>query len=289
MCYRARMRRFDVSRRTFLSMAAALPFAASAALKAARDVPVGLELYSVRGDLAKDLLGTVAAVGKMGYQVVEFYAPYLDWTPEEAKGVRKVLDDTGLKCHSTHNNGPSFTPDGLTKAIELNQIIGSTAIIMASAPRVTGIDGWKALGDQLTALSAQLKPLGMATGYHNHQVEWRPVDGKRPMDVIAGSTPKDVILQFDVGTCLEVGADPIAWIKANPGRITSVHCKDWAPGRGYNVAFGEGDAPWKKIFTAVEATGGVEYYLVEQETGANNGGELPMVQRCFENWKKLRA
>lgn len=289
MCYRSRMRTADVSRRRFLSMAAALPFAASAALRGVRNVPVGLELYSVRGELAKDLLGTVAAVGKMGYEVVEFYAPYLDWTPEQAKGVRKVLDDTGLKCHSTHNNGPSFTPDGLKKAIELNQIIGSKAIVMASAPRATGIDAWKALGDELTAVSAQLKPLGMATGYHNHQVEWRPVDGKRPMDVIAASTPKDVILQFDVGTCVEVGADPIAWITANPGRIKSVHCKDWAPGRGYNVAFGEGDAPWKKIFDAVEATGGVEYYLVEQETGANNGGELSMVQRCLENWKKLRA
>jgi sugar phosphate isomerase/epimerase len=283
------MRRADVSRRTFLSMAAAVPCAASAALKAARDVPVGLELYSVRGDLAKDLLGTVGAVGKMGYQVVEFYAPYLEWTLEQAKSVRKVLDDTGLKCHSTHNNGPSFTPDGLKKAIALNQIIGSTAIIMASAPRAATIDAWKALGDQLTAVSAQLKPLGMATGYHNHQVEWRPVDGKRPMDVIAASTPKDVILQFDVGTCLEVGADPIAWIEANPGRIKSVHCKDWAPGRGYNVAFGDGDAPWKRIFGAVEASGGVEYYLIEQETGADNGGELPMVQRCLENWKKLRA
>jgi sugar phosphate isomerase/epimerase len=283
------MRASDVSRRDFLAVAAALPFAASAGLRGIRTVPVGLELYSVRGELAKDLLGTVAAVGRMGYEVVEFYAPYLDWTPEQAKGVRTVLDDTGLKCHSTHNNGPSFTPDGLKKAIELNQIIGSKAIVMASAPRATDIDAWKALGDQLTAVSAELKPLGMATGYHNHQVEWRPVDGTRPIDVIAASTPKDVILQFDVGTCLEVGADPLAWINANPGRIKSVHCKDWAPGRGYNVAFGEGDAPWRTIFDAVEATGGVEYYLVEQETGATNGGELPMVQRCLENWKKLRA
>ena len=279
----------QLSRRTFLAMTAALPFAATGALKGGRNVPVGLELYSVRGELAKDLLGTVAAVGKMGYQVVEFYAPYLEWTTDTAKSVRKVLDDTGLKCHSTHNNGPSFTPDGLKKAIELNQIIGSKYVIMASAPRVTGIDGWKALGDQLTALSSQLKPLGMATGYHNHQIEWRPVDGKRPMDVLAASTPKDVVLQFDVGTCLEVGADPLAWIKAHPGRIKSVHCKDWAKDKGYNVAFGEGDAPWKKIFDAVEAKGGVEYYLVEQETGATSGGELPMVQHCLDNWKKLRG
>jgi sugar phosphate isomerase/epimerase len=285
------MRTSNLSRRTFLGMAAAAPFAASAVLKGAgaRTVPVGLELYSVRGELAKDLLGTVAAVGKMGYEIVEFYAPYLEWTPDRAREVRKVLDDVGLKCRSTHNNGPSFTPDGLKKAIELNRIIGSTNVIMASAPRATTVDAWKALGDQLTAISAQLKPLGMATGYHNHQVEWRPVEGKRPIDVIAASTPPDVVLQFDVGTCVEVGADPIAWIKANPGRIKSVHCKDWAMDNGYNVAFGEGAAPWKAIFDAAESTGGVEYYLVEQETGATNGGELPMVQRCLANWKKLRA
>src|SRR5450759_374410 len=217
------MRTHDLSRRSFLAMTAALPFVATSALKGARNVPVGLEMYSVRGELVKDLLGTTAAVGKMGYQVVEFYAPYLDWTIDTAKSVRKVMDDTGLKCHSTHNNGPSFTPDGLKKAIELNQILGSKYVIMASAPRVTGIDGWKTLGDQLTAISAQLKPLGMATGYHNHQVEWRLVDGKRPMDVLPASTPEDVVLQFDVGTCREVGADPMAWITANPGRIKSVH------------------------------------------------------------------
>src|SRR5215831_974113 len=277
-----------LSRRSFLGVAAAAPLALSAAFRAARTVPVGLELYSVRTELAKDLLGTVAAVGRMGYQVVEFYAPYLDWTTEVAKNVRKVLDDNGLVSHSTHNNGPSFTPDGLKKAIELNQIIGSSTIVMASAPRATTIDAWKQVADQLSAVSGQLKPLGMATGYHNHQVEWRPIDGARPMDVLAANTPKDVVLQFDVGTCLEVGADPIAWIETHPGRIKSVHCKDWSAAAHYNVAFGEGDAPWKAIFDAVEKTGGVEYYLIEQETGAQQGGELPMVQRCLDNWRRLR-
>jgi len=279
----------SLSRRTFLGMTAALPFAA-AVVATAKKVPVGLELYSVRDELAKDLPGTVTAVGKMGYEVVEFYAPYLSWTPEIAKDVRKRMDDVGLKCHSTHNSGPSFTDDGLKKAIELNQIIGSKCLVMSSAPRATGIDSWKSLAGQLTTIAAKLKPLGMTTGYHNHQVEWRPIDGQRPMDVSAAGTPKDVVLQFDVGTCVEVGADPVAWINANPGRIKSVHCKDWAAGRGYGVAFGEGDAPWKKIFDAVEKKGGVEYYLVEQETGATGpDGELGMVQRCLDNWKKLRA
>ena len=278
-----------LSRRSFLGAAAAAPLAFSTAFRSVRTVPVGLELYSVRTELGKDLLGTVAAVGRMGYQVVEFYAPYFDWTEETAKSVRKVLDDSGLLCHSTHNNTPSFTPDGLKKAIELNQIIGSRTMIMASAGRATTIDAWKGVAAQLTAISEQLKPLGMATGYHNHQPEWRPIEGTRPMDILAANTPKDVVLQFDVGTCLEVGADPIAWINANPGRIKSVHCKEWSAPKQYNVAFGEGQAPWKAIFDAVENTGGVEYYLIEQETGNENGGELPMVKRCLDNWKKLRA
>lgn len=278
----------DLSRRDFLSIAAAAPFAVSASLTSAarQKIPVGLELYSVRGELGKDLLGTVAAVGKMGYQVVEFYSPYLQWTPDRAKEVRKVLDDSGLKCPSTHNPTQSLTSDGMQKAIELNQIIGSTNIIVASSPAKT-LDDWKGFAAQLAQASQQLKSAGMATGFHNHAVEWKAVDGQRPMDVIAANTPKDVVLQFDVGTCLQAGADPIAWIKANPGRIKSAHCKDWSPDRGYNVAFGEGSAPWPAILDALEK-GGVEYYLIEQETGAEQDGELPMVQRCLDNWKKLK-
>src|SRR5690242_7186708 len=87
----------SLSRRSFLAIAGMAPFAASANAFF-KPVPVGLELYSVRTELAKNLLGTVASVAKIGYQVVEFYAPYLDWTPPTAKDVRKVLDDAGIRC-----------------------------------------------------------------------------------------------------------------------------------------------------------------------------------------------
>jgi len=263
---------------------------ALAAQSGAKKIPVGIELYSVREELAKDIPGTLRTVAKQGYEVVEFYAPYLDWTPQIAMEARKVMDDAGIRCHSTHNNMPSFTADGLKKAIELNRIIGSTNIVMASGPRITTIDGWKALGEQLTAVSDQLKPLGMATGYHNHANEWPLLEGKRPMDVLAASSSKDVTLQFDVGTCVEAGQDPVAWINANPGRIRSVHCKDWGAGagRGYNVAFGEGDVPWLRIFEAAEKTGGVQFYLIEQERTAP-GQQFQMMERCIANWKKLRG
>src|SRR5258705_9540153 len=116
-----------LSRRTFLTLAGTAPLMARVSL-AAKSVPVGLELYSVRDELAKDLMGTVRAVAKMGYQVVEFYSPYYEWTPQTATDVRKLLDDLGIRCNSTHNSSTVFTPDGLQKAIDLNQAIGSHAI-----------------------------------------------------------------------------------------------------------------------------------------------------------------
>jgi sugar phosphate isomerase/epimerase len=276
-----------LSRRTFLTMAATMPLWGRAARAAA--VPVGIELYTVRDALAKDLMGTVRAVAKLGYEVVEFYSPYYSWTPSQATDVRKLLDDLGIQCRSTHNDNRVFTAEGLQKAIELNQIIGSKYIVMASPGQVSNADSWKAVADRLNAGAEKLKPLGMFAGYHNHGAEWQAVDGRRPMDILATNTDKSVALQFDVGTCVASGADPVAWITSNPGRIKSMHCKDWkAGGKEYAVLFGEGDAPWAKIFAAAESVGGIEYYLIEQEAGPADE-QLMRAEQCLTNWKKMRG
>jgi sugar phosphate isomerase/epimerase len=252
-------------------------------------IPVGLELYSVRDELAKDLMGTVRAVAKMGYEVVEFYSPYYDWTPGYAKEVRNLLNDLGIRCLSTHNRAAALSVEGLNKAIELNQILGSKFIVMASAGKVTGLDGWRTVGDTLSQASEKLRPLGMQAGFHNHKMEFVPLDGKRPMEVIAAHTPNEVMLQLDVGTCVDAGSDPIAWIKAHPGRINSLHCKDWAAGEGkeYRVLFGEGDSPWKGILEAAETVGGVEFYLIEQE--GSRYPALETAERCLATWKRLKG
>jgi sugar phosphate isomerase/epimerase len=275
---------YPFTRRSFLATATAV--IASASAKGKR-IPVGLELYSVRDEMKKDLLGTVRRVGKMGYEGVEFYSPYFEWTPEYAKEVRKVLDEVKLKCWSTHNGANSFNADNIQKAIDLNGILGSKYIAMASAGKVEGLDGWKKVAETLTAGQAKLKSAGMKAGFHNHETEFKPIDGKRPMDVLAANTPKDVMLQLDVGTCIEAGSDPVAWIKANPGRINSLHCKEWSKEKGYRVLFGDGVAPWKDIFAAAEKTGGVEFYYVEQE-----GYDLPAfetAEKCLANFKKIHS
>ena len=285
----------SVSRRSFLAAAAAAPLAL--AVPAAKSLPIGIELYSVRDEMTRDTLATVRAIAKMGYEVVEFYGPYYAWTPEFAKDVRKVLDETGIRCHSTHNDARNLQPEGIQKAIDLNHTIGSKYVVVASAGRVEGLDGWKALGESLTKAMETLRPVGLSSGYHNHQAEFKPIEGKRPIEVLAASTPKDFMMQFDVGTCVEVGGDPVAWINANPGRIKSLHVKDWgAPlpddaanskERGYRVLFGEGDVPWRKVFAAAESKGGAEYYLIEQE--GSRYPSLETAERCLATYKKMRA
>ncbi len=257
--------------------------------------PIGLELYSVRSELMRDSVKTLRAVAGMGYEVVEFYSPYFDWSIPHAKEVRTLLDDIGLRCYSTHNSYASFTPGkGMSKAIELNQILGTRQMILASAPgSAKGIEGWKQLCGRLTSAVDELKPHGLAAGFHNHQTEWAILDGNQStMDVIAENTPKEFVLQLDVGTCVEAGADPVAWVKAHPGRIRSMHLKDWAPGeaaqeKSFRVLFGEGVSPWKELIAAAESVGGVEHYLLEQE--GSRFSEFETARRCLENWKKFRG
>jgi sugar phosphate isomerase/epimerase len=268
-------------------MAGSLPFIASAQKKT---YPAGLELFSVRTEFAADPVKTLRDVAKVGYPGVEFFGPYYSWTPAQAKDMAAVLADTGMKCYSTHNGANVFaTPDSLNKAAELNGILGSKYIVMASAGRVEGLDGWKKVAETLTKASEQLAPAKMGCGFHNHQIEFKPIDGVKPMEVIAKGTPSNVMLQLDVGTCIEAGTNPVDWIKANPGRIKAIHLKEWSsdPAKGYKVMFGEGNADWKAIFQAAETVGGLEYYLIEQE-----GGAVPPMEAiaiCLANFKKIHG
>ena len=277
-----------VTRRSFLALSAALPWALKSSASSS-SIPVGLELYSVRDGLQKDLDGTVRAVGQMGYQCVEFYSPYFEWTESQAKQMRKLLDDLGVRCYSTHNDEKYFSPENINHARDLNLILGTKYMVQSWSDPKTTIDAWKAVAENLNRAADTLEPSGLKPGYHNHDAEWKPVDGMRPIEVIAKNTKPTIMLQLDVGTCLEAGADPVAWIRANPGRIHSLHLKDWSsdPAKGYKVLFGEGDAKWKEIFAAAESVGGVEYYLIEQE--GSRFSELETARRCLQSYRAMRA
>jgi sugar phosphate isomerase/epimerase len=283
------------TRRKFMASGAMLPWAlrfadapAAPAAPAANTIPVGLEMYSVRDALGKDPTGTVRAVAAMGYQGLEFYAPYFAWSETQAKEMRKLLDELKIRCFSTHNDSDYFTGDKLQHARQLNLILGSKYMVMASSSDEPGLDRWREVANTLNSAAEKLEPHGLRAGYHNHQLEFTPTDGVRPIEILAKNSKPSVMLQLDVGTCIETGADPVAWIKANPGRIRSIHCKDWSPepAKKYSVLFGEGVADWKALFHAAENGGGIEYYLVEQE--GSRFPELETAEKCLQRFQDVR-
>src|SRR6202790_3450772 len=135
------------SRRSFLALSAILPGALRS--PASASVPMGLELYSVREALKQNPEGTVRAVAQMGYQGVEFYAPYFEWTEAQAKQMRKLLDDLGIRCFSTHNDSAFLDKEKIGRAHDMNLILGSKYVVMAWSDPKPGLDGWKAIADSL--------------------------------------------------------------------------------------------------------------------------------------------
>ncbi|MBN8247259.1 MAG: sugar phosphate isomerase/epimerase [Verrucomicrobia bacterium] len=280
------------TRRSFLASlgtaALATPLLA-AEDRASRPIPVGLQMYSVRGEEKRDLLATLRAVRGMGYDCVEFWAPYAAWTPERAREVRRQLDDLGLRCHSNHTAAADFAAPALPRIVELNHILGSRRVIMAHAGPQPDLDGWRRTAAVLARASAALGSEGLSVGYHNWDVDFRPVDGVRPVDILTGNTPREVFFELDVATCLAAGADPIAFVRANAGRIRTYHLKDWSsdPQKQYRVLLGEGIGRWKELLDVAETVGGVEYYLIEQE--GSRFSELETARRCLENLQAIRG
>lgn len=253
--------------------------------KAAKRIPIGLEVYSVREEFKKDEMATVEGLGRMGYECVEFHGVYADWTPQHAKDIRKKLDSLNMKCYSTHNNKKAFSGDELKRVVELNKILGSRYIVLASPGKVSTLDDWKQVADVLNKGNTELRRSGLHAGYHNHIAEWQAVDGKLPMEVLAENTDKSIMLQLDVGHCLSGGGDPVAWINGHPGRTRSLHLKDWSKEKEFQALFGEGVAPWRKILSAAQDKGGVEFYLIEQE--GNQFPEMETADRCLIAFRNL--
>src|SRR5260221_8096278 len=169
------------TRRRILYMGAIFPFGLRAMAETSAlpgtAIPVGIEMYSVREALAKDPTGTVRAVAEAGYAGLEFYAPYFAWSVSEAKEMRKLLDDLGIRCLSTHNDSSFFAAEKLGHAREVNLILGSKYVVMSSSHESATIDGWKKVAETLNAAKDKLAGCWTGGRFHNSQPERKPVDG----------------------------------------------------------------------------------------------------------------
>jgi sugar phosphate isomerase/epimerase len=279
------MYRKDPSRRQFAMLAAASIAHASAQMT--KSIPIGLQQTAVSRNIQQDLPGTLRAIAGMGYDIVEFSAgTFMKWSAAEAKQVRKLLDELKLSCRSTHNEIVSFSGAGLAKAIGLNHIVGSDTLVSVRGPGSAGAppkaDDWKRFSEQLSQAADSIRAAKMTLGFHNHEIEFRPVEGIRPMDLLAAN--KDITsFHLNVGLCLKGGGDPVAFIKQCPGRIQTLLCQDF-----------EGKARWKEILTSAESVGGLQFYLIQRTDGLflvqREGDDLlDFARKDLEYFRKLRA
>jgi len=243
------------------------------------DIPIGLQLYSVREDCAKDLPGVLKAVAEMGYAGVEF-AGYYDYAADELK---KMLDDVGLACCGTHTALDTLLGDELDKSIAFNKTLGNPYLIVPWVKRDTKA-GWLDLAKTLSEISEKLRPHQMRTGYHNHAHDFTPVEGETPWDILFGNADPSVIMQIDTGNAFHGGADPVPYIERYPGRAITVHLKEYSK-TNEKAIIGEGDVPWEQVFELCEGIGGTQWYIVEQESYAYP--PLECVARCLENLRKM--
>ncbi|OQA45502.1 MAG: Inosose dehydratase [Chloroflexi bacterium ADurb.Bin325] len=245
-------------------------------------IPVGLQLYSIREDCARDLPRTLEAVAQMGYAGVEF-AGYYGYGAKELRG---LLDGVGLKCCGTHIGLNTLLGDELPRTVEFNQVLGNEYLIVPGLEeaRRSSRAAWLDTAQIFDEIAERLQPFGMRTGYHNHWVEFQPMDGELPWDTFFGNTRRDVIMQLDIGNALHGGGDPIPYIARYPGRAITVHLKEHSA-TDSTALIGEGDVPWQRVFDLCESEGKTEWYIVEQES--YKYPPLEVVARCLDHLRGM--
>ena len=179
-----------------------------------------------------------------------------------------------------------MTGDALKRTIEYNKVLGNKFLIVPnlSKANMASVAALIDTAKLLTDIAEQAKESGMRIGYHNHAIEFKPVADRIPWDVIFSNAGPDVIMQLDIRHCIDGGGDPIATLKKYPHRSATIHLTEHGP---QGAVIGEGDVPWKEIFTLCETIGDTEVYVVEQESYKPGVPTMDSARLCLENLRKM--
>ena len=187
---------------------------------------VGIQLYSVRDEMQKDVAATLARLGEIGYREVEF-AGYFGKTPAE---IRQLLERSRLTAPSTHVPYELLKGDW-AKTLDTAVATGHEFVTIPWLdPKLRGTaSGWKAIAADFNRGAEQAKSRGLRFAYHNHEFEFKPVEGQVPLDILIAETNPDLVsFELDVYWTVNGGADPLAYIRKHPTRFSMLHIKDSA-------------------------------------------------------------
>ncbi len=248
------------------------------------DIPVALQLYSVRDEMARDVPGTLKRVADMGYDGVEF-AGLFDYDPAD---LAEMCEDLGLEVAGAHVRVDAIEGDAIHGTIEEHQALGNDYIVVPGLPAEysESVEAWKRTADIFSAAVGPVTEAEMNLGYHNHKAEFEPLEGQIPWDVFMGAVDERVFGQLDIGHVYRAGNDPVAYLRKYPGRYTTVHVKDFGEGDA-DVLVGEGIADWDALFELCETVAGTEWYIIEQEVYPVPPMEA--VEACLANVRQMLA
>ncbi|MBP7936172.1 MAG: sugar phosphate isomerase/epimerase [Phycisphaerae bacterium] len=268
----------------------ALPAQAFGAAKP-KEIPIGVQLYSMRGDCDKDIDAVLQRVAKMGFAGVEFYGNSYFKYNKKAKELRKRLDDLNLKSEGIHAATSALRGDELKNTIEVGKILGSRFIIVPGDSDITHPEKSKALAEVFNKAAEVLKPHGLFCGFHNHTSEFKKEGNKTYWDLFAERTSKDVVLQQDVGHTAAAGVDPVALFRKYPGRSGSTHFAPHADRKqaGKKAIIGQDSIDWKACITACREVGATEWFVIEQESYPEGKSPMECTEMSLAGLKKILA
>lgn len=245
--------------------------------------PIGIQLYTVRDAVAKDLPGTLERLAGIGYREVEFAGG----PQRPVAELRKLLADNGLTCPSVHTSMAELQTAADEK-IAFARGLGAQYLVCSfpwtadarfkagGGPGIAAgitLDDWKWNAEQLNRIGERAHKAGVRMGYHNHNMEFREYDGVVAFDELLRRTdPKLVTIELDIAWVVTAGAEPAHYLTKHADRISLLHVKevrkDLQVVRDKLVAqtteVGSGKIDWKRLFATMDPQK-IEHYFVEQE------------------------
>jgi sugar phosphate isomerase/epimerase len=250
-------------------------------------IPVGLQLYTLRDVMETDFRGTLRQVAEMGYQFVEFAGNYGGMT---AKELKSYLDELGLKAPSAHVGLNFGAPDqieaDLAKQIEYAKELGMQYIVLPWAP-IGNLATEEELNQFLSIVrkaAEQVTAAGLKFAYHNHDFEFKQINGKYIMDHMLETIGADLLsAELDLGWVHRGGLKPVEYALKYKGRVPLVHVKDFTADNQF-AEVGNGVVDFASVFAAAEEIG-IQYYIVEQDQCSRSS--LESVKISIDNLKRM--
>lgn len=244
---------------------------------------IGLQLYTLREELPKDVKATLKKVAKAGYTNVETYGfsikdQFWGLTPKELK---KILDDNGLKAVSGHYNLGSFLYDGNTEelkaSIEAAKVLKSEFLTIpwVDEPFRRNIEDYKKIAARVNEAAKMCKNAGLKLAYHNHDFEFQKHNGNTGFEILLNETDKDLVyFELDLYWVIHSGNDPLKLFKENPGRFKMWHVKDKdRKNNDLNTEVGSGTIDFKSLFVEAKQAGMLHFFVEQENNFALNSFE----------------